>query len=73
MTRPRDLLGPRLAGPLRRTAAPLLAGLLFAALRDAADGLAIAAGSLLAPLAPIVGDCLAVVERLLVAAAEVLA
>jgi hypothetical protein len=35
---------------LRRTLAPLLAGLLFAALRDAADGLAIATGSLLAPL-----------------------
>jgi hypothetical protein len=35
-----------LAGRLRRTLTPLLAGLLFAALRDASDGLAVGAGSL---------------------------
>ncbi len=59
MTWLRHRIGSRLAGQLRRTAAPLLAGLLFAALRDAADGLAIAAGSLLTPLAPIVRGSLA--------------
>jgi hypothetical protein len=37
---------------VRRTLVPLVAGLLFAALRDAADGLAITAGSLLAPVLP---------------------
>lgn len=36
----------------RRTLSPLAAGLLFAALRDAADGLALGAGSLLARAMP---------------------